>query len=359
MLRNKNIFIVSNEPWGKTWYSKHNYAWELSVDNKVCFINPATPFSIFNIFNSEIEIHEIKENLSLITYKNILPVRFEFLRSINEWYVFRKLNKFIRKKELKELIFWTFDPVRLSDPKKLNPKLIILHMVDKYLFTTKAEYLIARNADIVLCVAQEIATAYYSLNKYVSILPHAIPEDEFLPVKKENNQQLSAVYVGNIDVRIDFEFQKFIIEKFPNVTFEFVGKLITENVDTYEIFDGKYKNVVLHGEQPFKSLKYFIQKADFCFIFKDNNHPGNNISSHKMLQYFAQGKPIFMTKMSRYEEVKDILYKENDMQKMAILIENYIRNGEAKELSAKRIAYAKQYSFQNIKRQIEKIIDEK
>ena len=78
-----------------------------------------------------------------------------------------------------------------------------------------------------------------------------------------------------------------------------------------------------------------------------------------MLQYFAQGKPIFMTRMSRYEEVKDILYAENDKQKMALLIENFIANGEAEELSERRIAYAKMYSFPNIRRQIEKIIDGK
>lgn len=359
MLKNKNIFIISNEPWGETWYSKHNYAWELSANNNVYFINPAGPFHIFNIFKSEITAQEIRKDLTSLTYKNILPVRFEFLRLINEWFIYRKLNTFIKKNKLKDLIFWTFDPLRFSDPKPLNPKLTILHMVDKYLFKKKAEYIIAKNADYIFCVAEEIAIGFYPLNKNVHVIPHAIPEDEFLPLKTDTNTSLSAVYVGNIDMRIDYKFQKYIIETFPDITFEFVGKLIVDNIETYGIFNNKYKNVVCHGEQPFKTLKTFIQKSDFCFIFKDNNHPGNNISSHKMLQYFAQGKPIFMTTMSRYKEVKDLLYMENDPEKMALLIKHFVANGENKELAKKRIEYAKTHSFTNIKQQIETIINGK
>lgn len=359
MLKENNIIIVSNEPWGDTWYSKHNYAWELSKNNIVYFINPPVPFHPFNFFRKNIEIKNIKNNLTALTYKNVLPVRIEFLRKINEWLILRKLKSYFNSIKLDNFIFWTFDPIRLTDINYLKPQTTILQMVDKYQFNRKAEYIIAKNADFIFCVAEEIAENYRQLNKNVFVIPHAIPEDEFLPMKTESKGPLIAIYVGNIDSRIDFEFQKFQIEKFPSVIFEFVGKLIIDNVDTHGIFDGKYKNVKLYGEQPFKQLKYFIQKSDFCFLFKDANHLGNNISSHKMLQYFAQGKPIFSTKLSRYEEVHDLLYMENDKNKMALLIENFILNGDSKSAPEKRREYAKTHSFLKILKQIETIIDGK
>ncbi len=359
MIKNKNIFIVSNEPWGETWYSKHNYAWELSTQNKVFFINPPVAFKLSNLFNNRILETKINDSLSILTYKNILPVRFELTRKINEFIVFKKLKRIIDSNQLKELIFWTFDPIRLSNPKQIKPALIILHMVDKYLFTTKAEFEIAKNSDIILCVAQEIADGYYKLNNSVHVVPHAIPEDEFLPIKNNSSKQIVGVYVGNIDLRIDFNYQRYIIEKFPNLTFEFVGKQFVDNIETYGIFEGKYKNVICRGEQPFKSLKYYIQNSDFCFVFKDINHPGNNISSHKMLQYFAQGKPIFTTEMTRYQSIKDLLFMENDMVKMADLIQNFIDNGDTPGASDKRIAYASAFSFKNILEQIEKLINDK
>jgi hypothetical protein len=359
MLKGKNILIVSNEPWGETWYSKHNYAWELSTKNNVLFINPGTQFKPWNIFTKNVRVKNIKENLSVLDYKNILPVRFEFTRLINEWYILKKTNKYLKKNKINDIIFWTFDPIRLSNPKILSPSLTILHMVDKYLFRTKAEYIIAKNADIVLCVADEIAEGYFNLNKSVHTIPHAIPEDEFLPIKKERNSPLIGIYVGNIDFRIDFKYQKYLIEQFPNITFEFVGKLFIDNINTYGIFENKYKNVVYRGEQPFKKLKYSIQNADFCFVFKDINHPGNNISSHKMLQYFAQGKPIFTTKMTRYESIANLLCMDNDKEKMVEHLQNFIQNRDKIGAVENRIEYAKRFSFGTIIKKIETIIDEK
>jgi hypothetical protein len=359
MLTGKNILIVSNEPWGETWYSKHNYAWELSKKNNVFFINPAQRFKIWNVFTKNVSAHKIKDNLHVLNYKNVLPVRFEITRLINERYIFKKINEFLITNKISDIVFWSFDPIRLTEPKYLSPSLTILHMVDKYLFKTKAEYIIAKNADIVLCVATEIADGYYKLNKSVHVIPHAIPNDEFLEIKNTQNKPIVGIYVGNIDFRIDFEYQKFLIERFPNVMFEFVGKLFIENINTYGIFDNKYKNVIYKGEQPFKRLKHIIRDADFCFVFKDIHHPGNNFSSHKMLQYFAQGKPIFTTNMTRYESIKDLLCMNNDREKMAISIDYFIKNGDAKDAPQKRIEYAKMFSFENIINKIETIIDEK
>ena len=32
-LENQTILVTSNEPWGDLWYSKQNYAYELSKKN--------------------------------------------------------------------------------------------------------------------------------------------------------------------------------------------------------------------------------------------------------------------------------------------------------------------------------------
>ena len=112
MLEDQNIIIVSNEKWGDTWYSKHNYAWELSKKNKVVFINPPNKFRVLNIFKKNIAETTISETLNAITYKNILPVKFELLRLINEKYVFKKLNEYLTKKKYTNCVFWTFDPIQ-------------------------------------------------------------------------------------------------------------------------------------------------------------------------------------------------------------------------------------------------------
>lgn len=356
-LENQVILIVSNEGWGKTWYSKHNYAWELSKKNLIYFINPPLKFNPFNIFKKNIVELKITNNLYALTYKNILPVRFEFLRILNEKYVFKKIDNFLKRKKISHPIFWTFDPIRLSSPEILNPRKIILHLVDKYRFTHHAETIIAKKAQLLLCVAKDIAEGVSLLNNNVHIIPHVIASDEFLPILTENNSAKSGIYVGNIDKRMDFELTYYIVNKFPEVSFHFIGNIINNDFNSQlELFSGKYPNVVYHGEKPFKELKHWISKADFCFLFKDINYPGNNISSHKMLQYFAQGKPIFCTWLSKYEDHKHLLFMEKDKQKLTGLFENYIKYGDNAELVNERIAYAKLHNFETILKDIEMIL---
>lgn len=353
-LENQNILIISNEPWGDTWYSKHNYANQLSKKNNVFFINPAQPFSVSNWFTKNISDKHISDNLTCVTYKNILPVRFELLRKINEYFVFKQLNAYLKNKQASEPIFWTFDPFRLSSPELLHPKKIILHAVDKYMFYRPAERILVAKADIVIAVAEEIAAVFRKWHKNTHVIPHAIPDEEFLDLKTIRNHPLKGIFVGNIDIRIDFEYTLHIIKNFPEIEFHFVGRIINDGCNSGIIFSANLPNVIHHGEKPFNELKYFIRDADFCILFKDNNFPGNNISSHKMLQYFAQGKPIFSSYLTLFTNISHLLYMDNDWKSMVKLLENFIKNGESDNLAKERIAFAKIHSFSTILKQIEK-----
>lgn len=41
-LKGKRIVTASNEGWGDVWFSKHNYAYELSKHNEVLFVDPVS-----------------------------------------------------------------------------------------------------------------------------------------------------------------------------------------------------------------------------------------------------------------------------------------------------------------------------
>jgi hypothetical protein len=352
-LENQNILIVSNEPWGNFWYSKHNYAWQFSKKNKVYFLNPPGKFSLFNVFNNKLKVEKITDSLFSITYKNILPVKINVLRRINEWYILNKLRRWYETNQVKDVLFWTFDPIRLSSPEQLKPAKVVLHAVDHYLFTYPSESILSRKADCIICVSDIIAKSYRNYSDNVYVIPHAIPDDEFLPVKAERSGNLNGIFVGTIDERLDFQYTAYIAQKFPEVHFKFIGKTTAPKGISVTL---AYKNISFESEKPFSELKNFIREADFCFLFKDLKHPGNNISSHKMLQYFAQGKPIFSTKLEQYSKICDLLYMENDKEKMAEIMDNYFRNSEDSSLVQKRIDYAKQHSFNSTIDKIEKLL---
>jgi len=355
-LENQHILILSNEPWGETWFSKHNYAWELAKKNKVYFIDPPVAFHPLNILKPHFDKKIISDNLTVLSYKNILPVSLEPLRLINEIFVFKRLKKLLELNGVNHPIFWTFDPSRLTSPEKLNCSFSIFHAVDKYRFLRKAEYVITKKADLIICVAEEIAEIYKGKNKNVHVVPHAIAADEIIKQRKPRSSKISGVFVGNIDKRIDFAYTAEMIQRFPEVEFHFVGKIINDGSPSHLVFEKGFKNVFHHGEKPFKELKKFISQADFCILFKVNEVGGNKISSHKMLQYFAQGKPIFASHLTQYEPVKHLLYMSDDRNIIMNSFANFIKHGEDDKLFDERINYAQQHSFENIILKIEGLI---
>lgn len=338
------------------WYSKHNYANELSKNNNVYFLNPPIAFHPFNIFKKNITSYKVTDSLTVIEYKNILPPSLLSFWRINDLLILKKINIFFRKQKVENIIFWTFDPIRLSKPELLKPSKIILHAVDAYLFKYPSEEILAKKSDIIICVSKEISESYKKYNKNVYTIPHGIPSDEFLEFKIKKGTNITGIFVGNNDERIDFEFTKTIIESFPQITFKFIGKINIDISKTFGIFSGKYPNVIVEEPVHYKELKHKINDADFCFIFKKVNYPGNNISSHKMLVYLAQGKPIFSTVFSEFKDNSHLLYMTNELSKTIENINNFLLNEEQVVIQNDRRNYARKYTYENIINSIENLL---
>ena len=136
-LKNKIILIVSNEPWGDVWFSKHHYANELSkLGHNVYFINPAKPWRFSSLFSFSVNIKSINPNLKVITYSNNLPT-FSYksiFQKINDYLICYRLNLLFKNNN--NLIIWNFDPFRFINIYKLKIKYLIFHIVDRYLINT-------------------------------------------------------------------------------------------------------------------------------------------------------------------------------------------------------------------------------
>lgn len=252
-------------------------------------------------------------------------------------------------------MFWTFDPIRLGFPETLHPEKIILHAVDDYLFTYPSERLLAGKADVIICVSEKIAENYKSYSRNVHVIGHAIPDDEFLPEKVKEEYPLTGIFIGKIDKRIDFEFSLEIFRSFPEVSFKIIGSADPEFRTKIESL--ALKNVSIFPPVPSHRLRYELQTADFCFIFK-RIYKGNNIFSHKLLQYLAQGKPVFATEFSDVDNnMKSAMYLSNDLNEVKTMLSKFIKEGEEQSKIAARIAYAKKNTFSKAIASIEKFLN--
>ena len=350
-LKNKTILIVSNEPWGDIWYSKHNWAYELSKNNLVFFINPPKRWRISNLFKKGIKIIDYNKNLKIFNYNNKLPfTRYKLFFNLNERIIYKTINEYF--KQYNNIIFWTFDPYRLINPQKVKKNLSIYFIADKYL--TKREATLIENSDYIISISKDLTDTLNITNAL--ILSHGVSESEF-EADKEVELSNFILYVGNINYRLNFELIEQLLKTFPQEKFLFIGKLekVSDNNFKRIFVEKKYENLIYHPPVHFKELKNYIAKAKLCLSPMRTDVQGNDINHHKLLQYLAFGKPVLSSKLYDYKSNSLILQFET-IEDAINIVKKTLKKKEDEELKNERINFTKQHIYDNLIKKIEKFI---
>jgi glycosyltransferase involved in cell wall biosynthesis len=356
-LENQNILIVSNEPWGDVWYSKHNWAYELSKKNRVVFINPPKPWVFKNLFSTKISTSNYSLTLTILNYTNRFPfTRFEFLSNINELLISQTIKKWLKNNVVSDYIFWTFDPYRFSSPKQFQPKLTIYFRVDKYI--NDREKTLLKNTDKLVVVSKELLNDI-EFNGAILELSHGISEEEFINDNTIEYEKDFILYIGNIDHRLDVDLIDKMLVEFPEEIFLFIGKIGDVKNDLFhEIFlKNKHKNLILHGAEYFKTLKNYIAQAKVCIapMFLEVN--GNNINHHKLLQYLALGRPVLAPQFIDYQN-NTLVYSYKNHEEGVKQLNKILNEEENQFIIKERIIFAKQFTYNNLIKKVEQFLTE-
>lgn len=354
-LENQNILIFSNEPWGDVWYSKHNWAFELSKKNNVFFINPPKKWCLKNLF--KISITSYTERLKILNYNNLLPfTRIGWLYQINNFIISKRIKKFLFKNNCNEFIFWTFDPYRCTNPKLFSPKFAIYFIADKY--QTQKEKELISNTDFFITVSKEL-TNNLGLKKLL-VLSHGISSSEFNNDEDVTIEEGYALYIGQIDYRIDYELVIKMVESFPDKRFLFIGQpqhnLSDKNFKRLFI-DKAYSNLIHLPPIHFKRLKNYIAKAKICLAPMLLHVHGNNINHHKLLQYLALGKPVLAPTFRDYEK-NELIFSYSSPDDGIAILQRIFNYEEEPILFDKRIIFAKQFTYENLIIKVEQFLTE-
>ena len=358
-LENQDIIIVSNEPWEDIWFSKHYYAHELSIKNKVLFFNPPGKWEAANFFSKKIHSKKISANLEIVNYQNYFPftLKFSIINYINNFLIYKLINTFLKKAKKQNIIFWSFDPYRLHHPAKLNAHFSIYHCMDYY--KNNEEVLLWKNVDLIISVSKQLIDRFPKIIKPFAIIPHGIV-DSLLPVGNEYYElQNNVVLIGSIGHRTDYELLCKFAEKFKNYTLKIIGKIdknnFSENDTNFFNQLEKLNNVIFTGAMPFGKLQDEIIKSKLCLCC----YKGSNISSLKIMQYIALGKPVISTYMQGFDipEIKDFVCLTKSHEEFLTKAEHSINLGNTPELREKRINYSREFTYSKLILKIENEIE--
>lgn len=302
ILKNKLIFISSDEPFSPVWHTQIQYANVLSEFNKVIYINPPSQWKFSSLFDFEKQIDSVKENFILYQYKNFLPVGLGVFAT--------KINDFINSKILystfikesyspKDIIVWQFDPFRFIKPTFKYWK-SIYHVIDPF-FKRKFDKILASNSNLVIVTSPKFEAMYQQLNANVLHIPQAFMkrEDKYSENLRIPVNSNYFVIIGTFSDFIDYELLLKIVAQDINILAIGPLKITSEskmkqwesllNLDRFEYIG------VVH----FSDLNFYISKSMgglICYEFISKGlELDKNSSPLKAINYLANNKLIVST----------------------------------------------------------------
>ncbi|GAA5036489.1 hypothetical protein GCM10011506_30370 [Marivirga lumbricoides] len=348
-LSNKNILIISPEPWDHIFVSKHHYATHLArLGNKIYYLNPAS---------DGLKCH-------VTTFVNVFSVQYNgFIKGVRLLpNVLQK--KIIRRKfnEIEELcqttfdIVWSFDNSVFFNFSALPENVYsISHIVDwnqDFEFKKASE-----TADLCLASSRFILEKQrkYNLNSFNIGHGFNCIGKESKQIELIGHNKINCGYAGNLDIKyLDWELVGKLVSGFPTVDFHFAGQW--DSRANFSYLD-EMQNFHYYGSLYADDLPSFYNNMDMLIVvYQYEKYPEQLANPHKIMEYLSSGKIILATWSDQYSEItKDDLIIMNKT-KMGFLesfkeVKNHLKkwNNLQRTISRKKIAAQNSYKNQIIK----------
>jgi hypothetical protein len=369
-IKDKVIVLISPEPWGENFVSKHHYANYLAKNNKVYFLNPADGFSKIPFSGMDIRTKKIHENLIVVSYKNLIPRLNSLPKFIQKSTYRQQIQRLKNRLNLSKIdLIWSFDPNRFFELNQWDAEKTIYHTVD---FHPKAKY----EKDIVLSsnyffgVADLILEEHQAYRKGIMI-PHASDLDGFntkIDLQLSGKNKIRAIYTGNFHQDINYEVLKSLAKENTDVDFMLIGPTAPSNLSSKNTIEKedfttlkKVENVFFLGNIPPSHLMSYLELADINLVLFKKSQEKKHCSPHKLMAYFYSGNPTLSNYIDAHKnsDANLLIMAKNDGEILEKFqqIKTNLSTFKSLELIQERRNYAIENSYQTRINEIEKILN--
>lgn len=348
--KNKNILIVSPEPWNHIFVSKHHYATHLAkMGAHVVFANP--PKKKWQLDVSGFD------NVQILDYPKFVKGLRRMPTVLAKKLIRYRLEEIEAFTQLKYDIIWSFDNSVFFDFSELQKSFNISHIVDlNQDFETERA---ASSADMCLYTTNFIGDRLKKWNSNSHFIHHGYNQttiDDQIILPGENKMKI--VYAGNLDMPfIDWDILLKCTSNFAHVDFIFIGPLTTGIRHYSKTKTLDQENVYPIGKVDSSILPAYYDSADALLICYDEKYHRDQANPHKMMEYLGSGKPIIATWTDCFSQLDDdliIMNRSNRALPGAIsqFIDNKA-NYQSDTLTQKRRNFAIDHTYDNQLNKIE------
>ncbi|MDA9761977.1 glycosyltransferase [Desulfobacterales bacterium] len=371
------------------WRNRHQLMSRFAEFNNVMYVEPKVPLNalrqslsqkglkkgmIFkNIFQKRVE--RVLDNLYVYHSPNFIPIsgRFPFSKMTWwAWVLFLKLT--LKRLGFHDPILWFSRPYMINILKCFNAKLKIYHIVDEYSAygkmnskekrrVEKLEQEMARKSDLVFVVSEELFRAKIRFNKNTYFVPNGVDFELYertLEDKVHKPSDIAALpspiigYSGLISNRLDLGLVEYIASSRPQWSIAMIGSVSNKCAEALNRLC-KLENIHFLGLKKYTKVPIYVKAFDICITPYRITEETQNLSSLKLYEYSAMGKPIISTNFKSARKVKKIIRIADSKEKFLRCIEDALLEKDP-HLVFERRKYASSNTWDRRVTQISKII---
>lgn len=274
-------------------------------------------------------------------------------------HVARELKRIEKILNLKNIVFWSYNPMFVEFIGKLNEKLFVFDTVDNWAEHTgytkimkKKRLLrnyqtIADRADVIFTVSEGLKDFYGQLGRTNGVhwIPNGVDFEHFNdPQKSEKENELTKIdkpiigYLGTIEDRIDLDILSNIARTHKDKELVLCGPVWP--VIKHELHKklGGLNNVRLLGRIKYDDAPSYISRFDVAIIPHKINAFVQSMNPMKMYDYLACGKPTVATPGAGIDLFKGHIYIAKDADDFVKLISKALAEDTPEKQSARKNA---------------------
>jgi glycosyltransferase involved in cell wall biosynthesis len=231
-------------------------------------------------------------------------------------------------------ILWLYQPEQVRTIGRYGEKLVVYHVVDEYtayagipvdyrkLMMAYEQHLL-RQADVVIVTAPALQETRASLARHLYVVPNAVDYDAFQAILSSRRSPTIPLpstrpllgYVGAINDKLDYDLLAAVAIARPEWTLLMVGM---QDVRVPEDREGLHRlvalpNVRLLGPVPVHEVPLVMAACDVCLLPYKRNQRTRAISSLKLYEYLACGRPVVATDIPAAHEAGDVVTIAQDL----------------------------------------------
>lgn len=336
MISGQSFLVFTPGPWRDMWRNRHQIMSRLARKNTVLWVEPR--LSVRETWRAVRRgkrlswlpnVEHIADGLHVFHNPALLPANAPLLlrRPVNALY--RALvRRALRQHGMARPILWLYLPEMAAIIGQYDERLTVYHVVDEYtayagvpasyaptMQACEADML--RRADVVIVTAPALYESKSRHSANVHLVPNAVDYDGFqrtlasteAPADMAALPQPIIGYVGAINDKLDYDLLLKVALSRPDWSLALVGSVSVQTVGDVAGCEAlrRLLNVHFLGLAPVADVPRYIAACRVCLLPYKINERTRNISSLKMYEYLACGKPVVATDVPAAHEVGDVV----------------------------------------------------